>query len=907
MATESSNRRSPLGLQRKHSAPSHHFSCSSKNINRSELSTDDIAREECNRESNRSSSLFLQNILGSKTRWRKTSNTGLVKPKQISETCLLSAASVRASSVIPANTEIPDEIGPSGCLPSCHGTQGFQEIPSLLVGRSNFLVQNYAFRAVNSSGSVHWPHGTPFKSIKRKEHFRNCLLGRLDYRLKHRSTLQNRWQSNLRAPSKSGISNKQKEISFMPIADHNMARSRVELKFRRVPNSTQQSYEYHIQNTKDVKSGSCFQKGSGITHWRNELCISNSGTMCNQEKTVPNNIEKLAASFQGHNSSSNRSFSGRSEMVGGETPYFSLDKVQKAKTDTTGLDRCFSTGMGDAHRRWTLDGRCMASSYENQANCRARTSGNLPGIKQLSGERKCAASGSYRQYGGILDPEIKRVKKFADTYSTGTGDYQSLRRKEPDDRTCQNPRFSKCSSGFSVSRGNHARRMENRPEGLENVSRVEGALRSGPDGYPIQLSTGKVCESIQSSASNRSGCQDDRLESVEECVYIPSPSNDCVGDREIANLQGIGSSDCQNIPVPSTMPDDGTFVQRCASPSACTLSDSERTDYSGYRSQVLSMDRLSFLRYQYRRKFSADITERLLRASRDSTVKQQEVAWKAFQSWLEGCKEEVSNSSVLEFLCFLRDNKKLQTNTILNYKASLQLPLSFVPEVNLKSWEFHELSKSLYLDLPPNAKHIPEWDVGKVLHMLQDEEHYNSENLSIFSLKKCIFLVALASGNRVSELAATERSGIKFDANCSKVTMVTKPGFLFKNQRHGRAPPNISFKSLPLNPSLCPIINLKNYLKITQKTEGPVFLNTKSQAPIHPSTLSRLLAETIEEADSGKLPRGHDVRKVAASLAWTRGVPPGDIIKRMFWSSSSPFIKQYLHNRTDVQCVAANS
>ena len=258
----------------------------------------------------------------------------------------------------------------------------------------------------------------------------------------------------------------------------------------------------------------------------------------------------------------------------------------------------------------------------------------------------------------------------------------------------------------------------------------------------------------------------------------------------------------------------------------------------------------------------------------------------------------------MEFFCFLRDTKNLETNTILNYKAALCLPMSFI-KVDLKKWQFKELGKALFIDKPPNQKRLPDWNLNKVLDMLENKECYKQQQ-GYHLMKKSVFLTALASGNRVCELAAIERSGIHFHDN-GGVTMAVQPGFLFKNQRLGRAPPNITFPPLTRNLQICPVSTLRDYLQSSPASSGPLFLNTRTGRPIHSSSISRILCEVIEEADPGKLPKGHDLRRVSASLAWSRGVKPDEIVKRLFWASSSPFIKRYLVPVFSANCVAARS
>ena len=58
--------------------------------------------------------------------------------------------------------------------------------------------------------------------------------------------------------------------------------------------------------------------------------------------------------------------------------------------------------------------------------------------------------------------------------------------------------------------------------------------------------------------------------------------------------------------------------------------------------------------------------------------------------------------------------------------------------------------------------------------------------------------------------------------------------------------------------------------------------------------VSQLLVTTIYRSQPGVLAKAHDVRKVIATFAWARGVPPHQIIQTMFWKSTSVFLDKYL-------------
>ena len=250
----------------------------------------------------------------------------------------------------------------------------------------------------------------------------------------------------------------------------------------------------------------------------------------------------------------------------------------------------------------------------------------------------------------------------------------------------------------------------------------------------------------------------------------------------------------------------------------------------------------------------------------------------------------------------------METSTICNYKAAVGFPLNVCFGLNFSTWEFKELKNALFLEKPRIPPRTPSWDIGKVLELLSSDKYSSFPPDKFLQLKKSLFLVALACGNRVSELSATMRNGLELMNSLEEVLLPVRPGFLFKNQRHGRTPPNIRIVPLAANSTvLCPVKNLFSYLSLSRITKGPLFRNSKSGKPLLKSSVSKLLCEVIEEADPGKFPKAHDLRRVATSLAWTRGLDPAEIAQRAFWRSSSIFIDRYLSSKTNVVGVALNT
>ena len=139
-----------------------------------------------------------------------------------------------------------------------------------------------------------------------------------------------------------------------------------------------------------------------------------------------------------------------------------------------------------------------------------------------------------------------------------------------------------------------------------------------------------------------------------------------------------------------------------------------------------------------------------------------------------------------------------------------------------------------------------------------------------------------------------------------------RPGFLYKNQRMGRSPPDIIIRPLICEPSsLCPVDSIRTYISRTTPEEGTfaLFLHPSTARPLQRPSLSFRIASLIQEAIPGSLPKFHDIRKKAASIAWIRGVAPGEVVRAGFWSSTNTFISRYLDAGAEpsTPCVALGS
>ena len=314
-----------------------------------------------------------------------------------------------------------------------------------------------------------------------------------------------------------------------------------------------------------------------------------------------------------------------------------------------------------------------------------------------------------------------------------------------------------------------------------------------------------------------------------------------------------------------------------------------------WTARLREVDRIQFLKESFASTLGDQVASRLVQVYRGSTNRQAESIWKTFQNWLPADVTSVTPRTVMEFLLAL-EARHLNPRTILNYRSQLRLPILQAFGLDLSSDLFSLLARSQLLKNPPDKKKVPQWCMDKVLATFSSEEFNMNTASPTNLLLKALFLTALASGNRASELAATIREGLIISKD--KAVLPTSPDFLFKNQnsQHPR-PPDITFPALGRRHSLCPVNALKIYKAKTASLphNGFLFVNPSSGKPLQAGRLSYWLAKAIKTGDpTATDPAGHDIRKFGFSIAHFRGVQPSEILQNGFWNSPNVFIRKYL-------------
>ena len=306
---------------------------------------------------------------------------------------------------------------------------------------------------------------------------------------------------------------------------------------------------------------------------------------------------------------------------------------------------------------------------------------------------------------------------------------------------------------------------------------------------------------------------------------------------------------------------------------------------------------------------------------RRSTRAVYESKWAVFVRWCEENKVDFRSPSlnhIADFLFFLFQEKRLQPSTIDGYRTAIADKVGN-SKINISNDEnLTRLLDSFHRDKPKGRRGIPSWNLSLVLHQLTKPPFEPLRKASLKHLTfKMVFLLALGSGKRRSEIHAWVHKNIRHQEDWSNVSLYFSLGFISKNHLAKEGPgcvapviipalaPTLD-KSLKEDRTLCPVRALCYYLDRTKDIRTGkklVFVSFRKsfQMDIVSATVSSWIKQTIvlcyqlsdEQAQTLHQVRAHDIRAFAAYKSFQGGVPDR-ILSACHWKSHNTFTQFYL-------------
>ena len=864
--------------------------------------------------------LLIKSLYRSQVKRERKVNPGSVKTKCLSRSPQLLSSLPQNFEGDPASKLLDGQDRPYRCLPSCPRQQRVSEVPSLPLERQNLCVYLPPLRALSGSGCFPGPHKLPLEALQSQRNSVSSLSRRHNYLRQLRAEVPGGPPLRPRYSGPSRVHSQPRKVPACPYPVYGLVGSSLGQSepFSSVTSGESSGYQFH--GFQSAGKGEDVSQAVGKPFRPSGLCGSNltrveppQKALGSYSSTHPRGCTFPSIAPSGH--PFGPSLVDQSIKLSEAFPVQSIPSLSPI------VDRCLPNGLGGPRPVRFLGRRLLGSEPRRFPHEHPGTSGSLFIPPEQSCSSRLFCQSLFRQFNNCSSSPEAGLLSIPVSYVSSEQHLLPVSKERFIDLSSQNPRESQRSCRCPVSKCPSPGRMGAPPSRSTGYPRSVPKFRSGPDGNPLQLCSGILRKPFQSPLGIRGGCLESGLESMEGGLPVSSSLSSDQGLPSPALVQRQDGPDFKSSSssVPSHGSSEVTRSSLPAPPSPQTAGSGSLG--RGWKALVLSLDGTSLLRSHLTEKYGFSMADRLVNGKRQSTLYQQNIAWKAFQEFLSSLEDSecpdllglenspLSISHVLHFCLWLREYKNLQSTTIANYKSSVGGILQSVFNLDCSTWEFSALRNNFFLEKPTNPPRVPEWDIQKVLLMLDSGAYINSPPSKFLQLKKTLFLLAIATGNRVSELHAITRNGLGTPDPDQPVRLAVKPGFLYKNQKANRAPPNIEVVPLTEGPpSLCPVKNLALYLKLTSKVAtGPLFLNSKTDAPIHKSTVSRLICAVIDEADPGKFPRVHDTRRVGTSIAWSRGLDPQEIIRRTFWRSSSIFIDRYLSVKGGINCVALNT
>ena len=141
-----------------------------------------------------------------------------------------------------------------------------------------------------------------------------------------------------------------------------------------------------------------------------------------------------------------------------------------------------------------------------------------------------------------------------------------------------------------------------------------------------------------------------------------------------------------------------------------------------------------------------------------------------------------SVKQIADFLLYLFQVKLLQPSTIDGYRTAIADKVGN-SRINIsKDENVNRLLDSFYRDKPKGKRGVHSWNLSLVLHQLTKAPFEPFQKASLKHLTfKTVFLLALGSGKRKSEIHAWLHKNIRHQENWLNVSLYPSPSFLSKN------------------------------------------------------------------------------------------------------------------------------
>ena len=448
------------------------------------------------------------------------------------------------------------------------------------------------------------------------------------------------------------------------------------------------------------------------------------------------------------------------------------------------------------------------------SSCSQRVQRSLHRPNSISGYRQYHSSLLHKQRRRHeVGPLVRPSMENSDLVLPRTDNFESSTHSRP----------IECYSGQTLQTGSdHSDRMVPPAGSLSKIMSKVAPTSDRSFRYEVQQQVAPVCVPSTGLPGCSSGCTHSAMGGP-GCICLPTDSHTRKSGGETSSLPVQEThSNCTGMAQHDMVLGPGKHVQSSSpQPTQPTRSvnstlQSDSSQKSDKSEPACMAPRATAIK---QKGFSAAVAARIEAPQRKSTRAVYEAKWAIFTKWCVTNQVDFRSppvKSVADFLLFLFEDKKLQPSTIDGYRSAIADKLGSTTVNISKDDNLTRLLDSFHRDRPKGRRGIPSWNLSLVLHQLTKAPFEPLREASLKHLTfKTVFLLALGSGKRRSEIHAWQHRNIRHQSDWSQVSLYPSPSFLSKNQLAKEGPQSIApvvipalaptlDRSLKSDRSLCP-------------------------------------------------------------------------------------------------------
>ena len=589
------------------------------------------------------------------------------------------------------------------------------------------------------------------------------------------------------------------------------------------------------------------------------------------------------------------------KMVAGGKQCSSRSTITPSKTCCANFYRHIKRRVGHSLKRTHCNGN-LVSSRKQVGHKSLGTKSGLSGLKGVPRPLfKQHSPGSHRQHNSGFLYQQRRGDEVGFPVCPTVENPVLVHQETGNPQGTSHPQPAEHDSRQAIqARPDHPEGMVPSPRSVQSYMLPVTPATSGPVCHQIQQQT--VCVTGSGPPGMDSGCTQPVM-GKSGPICLPTSSHLGQSGGEVAGLpMQQDHSDCPRAAQHALVLGSSGNVQSDHSVSAQPAQSGISTIQPDLAQELVKPEptclapRATAIKEQG---FSEAVAARIEAPQRGSTRSVYQAKWTMFTKW---CLNNLVDfrapplKAIADFLLYLFQDRKLQPGTIDGYRSAIAHKLGNSIINVSKDENLTRLLDSFHRDRPKGRRGIPSWNLSLVLHQLTKAPFEPLKEASLKHLTfKTVFLLALGSGKRRSEIHAWLHKNIRHQSDWSKVSLYPSPSFLSKNQLAKEGPDSVApvvipalapilDKSLKGDRSLCPVRALRYYSDRTsdlRQNKELVFVSFKKgfDKDISPATIFSWIKQTVilcyelsdQEALTLHQVKAHDVRPFAASKAFQSG------------------------------------